>query len=147
MDIESGDLDHGYFQGGKLLTKLLLRIPRDGTPGTSVQGGQLVLALVPIYGTKDAGRGLWRRVVRVCTEDAKLTENFVFSALCHMAVDGRTVLMLGAHVDDLMYAVRPEYRYAIDIITEKLLLGKHEVGQFRLTPKPFPLDARPRRKS
>ena len=70
----------------------------------------MLQALVPIYGTKDAGRGLWRRVVRICTQEAGLKENFVFLAFYTHAVDGRIVLMLATHVDDFLWAntaVRP----------------------------------------
>ena len=69
----------------------------------------MLQALVPIYGTKDAGRGLWRRVVRICTQEAGLKENFVFPAFYTHAVDGRIVLMLATHVDDFLWANEPEY--------------------------------------
>ena len=93
----------------------------------------MLQALVPIYGTKDAGRGLWRRVVRICTQEAGLKENFVFPAFYTHAVDGRIVLMLATHVDDFLWANEPEYDYLMDTIKRHLLLGKKEEISFRFT--------------
>ena len=56
--IKSFDLDHGYFQGEKLDKPLILRQPKGGLPDKSIDPEARVLAFVPIYGTRDAGRGL-----------------------------------------------------------------------------------------
>ena len=130
LTLHVGDLVHGYFQGEKLERKLLLKAPKGGIPGL-VAEGSFLLALVPIYGTKDAGRGLWRRVFRVCTGDAGLTENFVFSALYHYAEAGDTKIMLATHVDDLIWACKTGYEDKVQTIINTLLLGKHERGSFR----------------
>eukprot|EP00972_Heterocapsa_arctica_P079820 11760727-Heterocapsa_arctica.AAC.1 len=64
LRIRSADLDHGYFQGEKLSRPLILRQPRGGLPDPNIKPEDRMLAFVPIYGTKDAGRGPWRRVRR-----------------------------------------------------------------------------------
>ena len=62
LKIRSGDLDHGYFQGEKLSRPLLLRQPKGGLPDDKSKLYDMMLAQVPIYGARDAGRGLWRRI-------------------------------------------------------------------------------------
>ena len=130
LTLHVGDLDHGYFQGEKLERKLLLKAPRGGIPGLAEEG-EYLLALVPIYGTKDAGRGLWRRVYKVCTVEAGMTENFIFAALYHLAVDGDTKAMVGTHVDDLIWAAKPEYEHVVKEIVDALSLGKQGSISFR----------------
>ena len=62
LKIRSGDLGHVYLQGEKLSRPLLLRQPKGGLPDDSIKFDDMMLARVPIYGTRDAGRGLWRRI-------------------------------------------------------------------------------------
>ena len=91
--------------------------------------GGFLQALVPIYGTKDAGRGLWRRVYRVCVT-AGLVENFCFPALYHYAEDSKTKIMLATHVDDIIWAVAPGYEHIVTKITSELLLGNSNAATF-----------------
>ena len=60
--VKVGDLDHGYVQGEKLSKPLILRQPAGGLPDAKIKPDDRFLAFVPIYGTRDAGRGLWRRI-------------------------------------------------------------------------------------
>ena len=106
-------------------------------PIQELEEGEILQAFVPIYGTKDADCGLWRRVVRICTQEAGLKENFVFPAFYTHAVNGRIVLMLATHVDDFLWANEPEYDYLMDLIKQHLLLGKKEEISFRFTGKEF----------
>ena len=57
LRIKSGDLDHGYFQGGKLSKPLIFRQPDGGLPDPAAKSDDFMLCFVPIYGTRDAGRG------------------------------------------------------------------------------------------
>ena len=65
LRLKSGDLDHGYFQGERLSKPLIMRQPGGGLPDPSIKSDDRMLAFVPIYGTRDAGRGLWRRIRKV----------------------------------------------------------------------------------
>ena len=58
LRIKSGDLDLGYVQGERLSKPLVLRQPHGGLPDPNVKSDDRMLAFVPIYGTRDAGRGL-----------------------------------------------------------------------------------------
>ena len=79
------DLESGYFQGIKLWYTLLLRQPRTAGATLSdldpeVLPTDYLLANMPIYGTKAAGRGLYLRVHTLAIA-AGLQENFVYAAL------------------------------------------------------------------
>ena len=52
-------LRNGYFQGQGMDRILLYRIPAEGIPRERIVGGEILASRVPVYGTKDAGRGLW----------------------------------------------------------------------------------------
>ena len=68
-----------YFQGEKPTTPLLLSQPRGGIPDDDVSWEDYLLAPVPIYGTKAAGRSFWKKLRKVMRE-AGLKENFVLKA-------------------------------------------------------------------
>ena len=54
--LKCGDICNAYFQGEPLNRVLLLSPPRDGLQGKGDLSDAAILARVPIYGTKDAGR-------------------------------------------------------------------------------------------
>ena len=57
VKIMSADISSAYLQGKQNERIILYRIPRGGIPGAGVPEGSVIAARVPIYGTKDAGRG------------------------------------------------------------------------------------------
>ena len=59
VSIHACDFTDGYFQGQDIDRILLCRIPAEGIPEEGIAGGDILASRVPIYGTKDAGRGLW----------------------------------------------------------------------------------------
>ena len=59
---------NGYFQGQDNDRILLYRIPAEGIPEEGIAGGAILASRVPIYGTKDAGRGLWIRLKNTCKQ-------------------------------------------------------------------------------
>ena len=61
----------------------------------------MMLALVPIYGTRDAGRGLWRRI-RTVLLSIGMKENFVYWALYPYSVIGIVMIWMATHVDDVI---------------------------------------------
>ena len=75
LKIRSADLDHGYFQGERLSKPVIMRQPKEGIP--DMPPDARILSWVPVYGTKDAGRGLWRRMRSVF-----LGKGFVENLIC-----------------------------------------------------------------
>jgi len=90
----------------------------------------MIVARVPIYGTKDAGRGFWRQL-REDILATGLRENAIMKALYHMQVDGQVVFMLATHVDDMLWASAPGYEHIADRLLEKFSIKKVEEGTFR----------------
>eukprot|EP00974_Lingulodinium_polyedra_P064177 6199806-Lingulodinium_polyedra.AAC.1 len=48
---------------------LLYRIPKGGKPLEGVEEGTVIAARVPIYGTRDAGRGFWLELKEVALQN------------------------------------------------------------------------------
>ena len=62
VSIHTCDFTNGYFQGQEVDRILLYKIPAEDIPEEGITGGEILTSRVPVYGAKDAGRGLWRRV-------------------------------------------------------------------------------------
>ena len=87
LRIRSGDFDHGYFQGERFSKPLVLCQPHGGLPDPKVKPGDRMLAFVPIYGIRDAGRGLWRSIRRVSAHEG-CAEDFLMPALFSLSIKG-----------------------------------------------------------
>ncbi len=107
LRVQIGDLDHGYFQGEKRSRPHVLKQPPGGVPDDAVKSDDMLLAVAPIYGTRDAGRGLWKRI-RVVLVAEGMVENFMFAALYTYSMNGVILLMMATHVDDCIWAMEPE---------------------------------------
>eukprot|EP00959_Pyramimonas_sp_CCMP1952_P212339 4443171-Pyramimonas_sp.AAC.2 len=57
--LRHADITSAYFQGQELDRLMPLRPPPDGLEGAP-DGGALI-ARTPVYGTRDAGRGSWKK--------------------------------------------------------------------------------------
>ena len=130
LRIKSGDLDHGYFQGEKLSKPLILRQPEGGLPDPAAKRDDYMLCFVPIYGTRDAGRGLWRRIRKVLIAIGCI-ENYVLPALYSYAKDGVILVMLASHVDDIIWAADPSAEHVIEALKIELKFGALDEGSFR----------------
>ena len=130
LRLKSGDLDHGYFQGERLSKPLILRQPDGGLPDPSIKHDDRMLCFVPIYGTRDAGRGLWRRIRNVLMT-VGFTENLVMPALYSYSKDSIVLVLLASHVDDILWAADPLAEHAIEAIQVELKFGALDEGSFR----------------
>ena len=71
---------------------------------------------MPVYGTRDAGRGLWKKL-RQRFKAHGLRENRVMPALFSITNDkNEIVCLLGTHVDDLLWAADEESQTIIDAV-------------------------------
>ena len=128
--LEGADLLNGYFQGEQLSKPLLLRQPPGGVPEPGAKYDDRIICFVPIYGTKDAGRGLYRRVRKIFIKHG-LHENMVLNALYSFSVDGVVMILCATHVDDWLFAVEPAYRDKWEEIKKELAFGSEDKGSFR----------------
>ena len=138
--IRSADMESGYFQGVKLDYILVLFQPKGGVPDPSVKPDDMFLANVPIYGTTAAGRGLYFRVRTLLIENG-LKENFVIPALYSFSRDGIILIMVGTHVDDLLYGYVEEMADLMKHILDQVILGRDTTHSFRFCGREFVQDA------
>ena len=108
MKVKSAYISSAYLQGKEVDRIILYRIPKGGIPEEGIEDGAVIAARVPIYGTKDAGRGFWLRLKEVVLmEGYKL--NQIFPTVFTMTQDGKIVSVMSSNVDDLLYGSLPDY--------------------------------------
>ena len=134
LPIRSGDVENAYFQGEKSTRTLLRSQTRGRIPDDNVSLTDFLLALVPIYGTKDAGRNFWKRLHSVMC-DCGLESNHIFKACYSYARNGKVLLISPTHVDDLICACKPTAEYIIARIKSLFILGTEDVYIFRYCGK------------
>ena len=110
--VRSADVRNAYFQGKPLERTLLLRPPKGGLPGEGDLSDAAILAKVPIYGTRDAGRMFWKRLREVLI-GAGMRPNKYIKALYVYEKGGAIKALLATHVDDLMWTADPGYEHIV----------------------------------
>ena len=118
LKIRLADLGHGCFQGERLSKPVIMRQPKEGIP--DLPSDARILSWVPVYGTKDAGRGLWRRMRSVFLGKGFI-ENLILSATYTYTVDGVVYCIMNTHVDDILWAIEP----AVEDIMNEILKGTY----------------------
>ena len=132
LKIRSIDITNAYFHGEKMDRLMLLRLPKGGLPDDEIPDGAMMLARVPIYGTKDAGRRFWLKLRGTIT-NIGLTQNSQCPALFTYSEDGDVKLMMGTHVDDILFACKPGYENFVKRLQEAFQVEDSKVseGNFR----------------
>ena len=133
LDICTADISNAYFQSDQLDRLLLLKPPRSGIPDPEYADGEaMILARVPIYGTQDASRKFWLRFRRVILEN-KFRENAIAKAMYVIEVDHEIKAIMITHVDDLCWAVVPEYQHHVDNILKEFVVNSDKRSCSKLT--------------
>ena len=126
--VKSVDITNAYFQGTEQDRLMLLKQPKGGLPGENPEN--YFIARVPIYGTVDAGRKFWKKL-RTKLEEKGLRENAIMPALYSMTNDeGQVTLMVGTHVDDILWVDTPETEHIMNEIIQEFQCGEPEHGDF-----------------
>jgi hypothetical protein len=135
LKIKTADISNAYFQGEQLDRLLLMRPPKGGIPDPVYEDGEtMILARVPIYGTQDAGRKFWKKFSSVI-KDSGFRENKIAKAMYVIEVDGKVKGIMITHVDDLCWAIDPEYEDRIQRVLDSFSVRKIEEGEFRFCGK------------
>ena len=108
VKIRSADITSAYLQGKEVDRIILYRIPKGGIPAEGLEEGTVIATRVPIYGTKDAGRGFWLRLKEVVLENGLKLNNIMPTLFCLRDKDNKIIGMMTTNVDDLLYAYTPE---------------------------------------
>ena len=67
---------------------------------------------------------------RKCAKDVQLEENRQLLSLYTYHVDGRIMVMMGAHVDDVMWAVDPKYDSMVKEFLGNFVIKHQKEGNF-----------------
>ncbi|CAE7802548.1 RE1 [Symbiodinium sp. CCMP2592] len=107
--LRGGDITASFLQGEPMERFLILRPPPGGLP--DVPEGSLLVAKKPVYGTKDAPRGFWRRLHRVCLQ-LGLEATPLEHACYVLRREGRIAGILVSHeMQEIMGKLRDEFRF------------------------------------
>ena len=96
----------------------------------------MIAARVPIYGTKDAGRGFWLKLKEVVIEQG-YTLNMILPTMFTLRKEGKIVSVLSSNVDDLLYGSLPGHDEAVQKILETFDVKVQNEGEFRFCGKEF----------
>ena len=133
-----GDVSSAYFQSEPLERVILMKQPRGGLPGVDPEA--MLLCRLPVYGTMDAGRGFFVRLSKVARQEG-LKMSKIGPGLYYVpGTDGTPAVMLGTHVDDLLWAHTDEGKKLMDRVLSHFELGKIEEGDFRYCGRRFRQD-------
>ena len=135
LRIKCSDLRNAYFNGEPLDRLLLMWPPKGGLPGEGSDRYALASNL-PVYGTGDAGRRFYKSFRKAAYESG-LVENKTMKALYSHSVDGEIMVIVAAHVDDLLYAAKPGYEYIIDDLLKRFEVKETKEGKFRFCGREY----------
>ena len=134
-----GDVSSAYFQSEPLERVILMKQPRGGLPGVDPEA--MLLCRLPVYGTMDAGRGFFVRLSKAARQEG-LKMSKIGPGLYYVpGTDGIPAVMLGTHVDDLLWAHTDEGKKLMDRVLSHFELGKIEEGEFRYCGRRFRQDS------
>ena len=108
---------------------LLMWPPKGGLPDEGDEKYALA-ANRPVYGTGDAGRRFYK-AFREAAMNAGLVENEVMKSLFAYSLDGDIKAICGTHMDDLLYAMKPDYKYIMMNLLEQFEIKERKKGRFR----------------
>ena len=95
---------------------------------------------VPVYGTKDSGRGSWLRLRNTCKQ-FKFSLNQILPTLFTLRDDESIIIaVMSSNVDDLLCGYLLEGAEVTNSVLQQFLVGKEEHGIFRFCEKEFPQD-------
>ena len=130
VKIKSSDISSAYLQGKQNDRVILYRIPKGGIPEEGIEEGAVLAARVPIYGTKDAGRGFWLRLKEVLLEHG-YTLNAILPTIFALRNKGKIVGVMSSNVDDLLHDSLPDHESAMKKIFDTLSVRERNLAPFR----------------
>ena len=133
--MNSADIQAAYLQGKPVDRIILYKIPKGGIPECSIEEGTVIAARVPIYGTKDAGRGFWLRLKEhMCY--VGFTLNRILPTLFAFRDSNENIVgMMTSNVDDLLFGVTGQAENAILKVLEGFNVREVQEGKFRFCGK------------
>ena len=137
--LRSGDITSAFLQGAPIDRTLLMKVPHDRIPnengvGYSHPPGSYLIALMSIYGSRDAPRGFW-----LALRDELVRQGFheIEPAMYSLVKDGQFRGLATTHVDDVLWCGDEELQKAMEKVQQRFTfgstecLGEGEEGSFR----------------
>ena len=134
VKIKSADIKSAYLQGKQNDRIILYRIPKGGIPEEGINEGDVLAARVPIYGTKDAGRGFWLRLKEV-VEQKGYVLNKILPTMFALRSDGKLVSVMTSNVDDLLYGSLQGHEKAMKEILDTFSVREINDAPFKFCGK------------
>ena len=135
VKIKSADISSAYLQGKQNDRVILYRIPKGGIPEAGVEEGAVLAARVPIYGTKDAGRGFWLRLKEVAIEKGYVLNKILPTLFALRDKNDSIAGVMSSNVDDLLYGSLPDFEGAMEGILDTFSVRERNVAPFRFCGK------------
>ena len=129
LKLRCGDISSAYFQSEPLERVIIMKQPRGGLPGVPPEA--VLLCRLPVYGTMDAGRGFYARLCKVSCEEGLKVSKIAPGLYYVLGSDNLPAVLLGTHVDDLLWCATPEGEAIMERIMAKFDMGKVEDTDFR----------------
>ena len=124
-------------KGKKSIESYCVVFQPKGIPEEGIAGGEILASRVPVYGTKDAGRGLWLRLKNACKQ-FKFSLNQILPTLFTLRDDeSRIICVMSPNVDDLLSGSLLEGGEVMNSVLQQSLVGKEERGIYRFCEKEF----------
>ena len=139
LRLRAGDITSAFLQGAPIDRVLLMKVPSDGIPNVNGQGnaydpGSYLIALMSIYGSRDAPRGFW-----MALRGELLAQGLceIEPAMYSLSIDGRLHGLATTHVDDILWCgteamdnvmAQVQARFTFGSVEE---LGEGAAGSFR----------------
>ena len=130
--LRAGDITSAFLQGAPIDRVLLMKVPSDGIPNTNGIGnaydpGCYLIALMSIYGSRDAPRGFWMALRRELLEQG-LCE--IEPAMYSLSIDGCLHGLATTHVDDILWCGTPEMDKVMAKVQSRFTFGSvEELGE------------------
>ena len=132
--IKSADISNAYLQGKEVDRIILYKIPKGGIPERDIPEGTVLAARVPIYGTRDAGRGFWLKL-----KDEMLARGYelnnILPTMFVLRDADKIVGVMSSNVDDLLYGHLEGYEDKMNDVLDSFSVRERQEAPFRFCGK------------
>ena len=113
---------------------ILYKIPKGGIPERDIPEGTVLAARVPIYGTRDAGRGFWLKL-----KDEMLARGYelnrILPTVFVLREEDKIVGVMSSNVDDLLYGHLDGYEDKMNDVLDSFSVRERQEAPFRFCGK------------
>ena len=135
VKIRKADIQAAYLQGKPVDRIILYQIPKGGIPECDIPDGTVIAARVPIYGTKEAGRGFWLKLKEVAENHGFKLNRILPTLFSLRDNENKMIGIMTSNVDDLLYGCHEEAEPIVEKMMEEFTVGETAEKDFRFCGK------------